>query len=107
MKNLLTYSKKNMIISCKFFLKERLKVQNCLLKKEIQNLFENLKKRQELDKELKENLNAFFNLVDEKAKTEEIKLSPSEWNTLGSLAFASIESTENLNEFTNFLQEKF
>ena len=96
-----------MIISCKFFLKESLKVQNCLLKKEIQNLFENLKKRQELDKELKENLNAFFNLVDEKAKTEEIKLSPSEWNTLGSLAFASIESTENLNEFTNFLQEKF
>ncbi|WP_232044080.1 hypothetical protein LIY46_06360 [Fusobacterium varium] len=82
-------------------------MQNCLLKKEIQNLFENLKKRQELDKELKENLNAFFNLVDEKAKTEEIKLSPSEWNTLGSLAFASIESTENLNEFTNFLQEKF
>ena len=68
-------------------------MQNCLLKKEIQNLFENLKKRQELDKELKENLNAFFNLVDEKAKTEEIKLSPSEWNTLGSLAFASIEST--------------
>ncbi|MHD0318836.1 hypothetical protein [Fusobacterium sp. THCT1E2] len=82
-------------------------MQNCLLKKEIQNLFENLKKRQELDKELKENLNAFFNLVDEKAKNEEIKFSPSEWNTLGSLAYASIESTENLNEFTNFLQEKF
>lgn len=82
-------------------------MQNCLLKKEIQNLFENLKKRQELDKELKENLNAFFNLVDKKAKAEEIRLSPSEWNTLGSLAYASIESTENLNEFTNFLQEKF
>lgn len=82
-------------------------MQNYLLKKEIQNLFENLKKRQELDKELKENLNAFFNLVDEKAKNEEIKLSPSEWNTLGSLAYASTESTENLNEFTNFLQEKF
>ncbi|BBA50917.1 hypothetical protein [Fusobacterium varium] len=82
-------------------------MQSCLLKKEIQNLSENLKKRQELDKELKENLNAFFSLIDEKAKNEEIKLSPSEWNTLGSLAYASTESTENLNQFTDFLLEKF
>ena len=63
------------------------------LKKEIQNLSENLKKRQELDKELKENLNTFFSLIDEKAKNEEIKLSRSECNTLGSFAPASTEST--------------
>lgn len=93
-----------MIILCEIFFKGEIKVQ---LKKEIQNLSENLKKRQELDKELKENLNTFFSLIDEKAKNEEINLSPSEWNTLGSLAHASTESTENLTEFTNFLLEKF
>lgn len=82
-------------------------MQNCLLKKEIQNLSENLKKRQELDRALKESLNSFFNLIDEKAKNKEISLSPSEWNTLGSLAYASTESTENLTQFTNFLLEKF
>lgn len=82
-------------------------MQNCLLKKEIQNLSENLKKRQELDRELKESLNSFFNLIDEKAKNKEIALSPPEWNTLGSLAYASTESTENLTQFTNFLLEKF
>ena len=56
-----------MIILCEIFFKGEIKVQ---LKKEIQNLSENLKKRQELDKELKENLNTFFSLIDEKAKNE-------------------------------------
>ena len=96
-----------MIILREISRKGEIKVQNCLLKKEIQNLSENLKKRQELDRELKESLNSFFNLIDEKAKNKEIALSPSEWNTLGSLAYASTESTENLTQFTNFLLEKF
>lgn len=82
-------------------------MNNCTLQKEIKNLAENLKKRLELDTELKNSLNNFFAVIDEKAKNKEINLSSAEWNILGTLAHNSTESTENLYKFTNFLSEKF
>lgn len=82
-------------------------MNNCTLQKEIKNLAENLKKRLELDAELKDNLNNFFAVIDEKAKNKEINLSSAEWNMLGSLAHDSTRDTESLNRFTNFLTEKF
>ena len=82
-------------------------MNNCTLQKEIKNLAENLKKRLELDAELKDNLDNFFTVIDEKAKNKEISLSSSEWSILGNLAQNSTKNTESLNKFTDFLAEKF
>ena len=73
----------------------------------IGNFYENLKKRKELDEELKFTLSQFFYLVDEQVETAQLKLSQTEWQTMGELASRSVKSTENLLEFTNFIAKKF
>jgi len=77
------------------------------LGKTIVTFYDNLQKRKELDEELKFNLSQFFNIVDEQVKTSQLELSQREWQTMGELASRSVESTENLLQFTNFIAEKF
>jgi len=77
------------------------------LGKTIVTFYDNLQKRKELDEELKFNLSQFFNIVDEQVKTSQLELSQREWQTMGELASRSVESTESLLQFTNFIAEKF
>jgi hypothetical protein len=77
------------------------------LGKEIISFYNNLRKRQQLDEELKITLSKFFSLVDEKADKKEIKFSNDDWKRLGLLASQSLKNTDNLWKFTNFIAEKF
>jgi hypothetical protein len=77
------------------------------LGKTIVTFYDNLQKRKELDEELKFNLSQFFNIVDEQVKTSQLELSQREWQTMGELASRSVESTESLLQFTNFIAKKF
>jgi hypothetical protein len=77
------------------------------LGKEIISFYDNLRKRQQLDEELKMTLSNFFSLIDEKADRKELKFSNDDWKRLGLLAGRSLKNTENLWKLTNFIAEKF
>ncbi|MDR1834793.1 MAG: hypothetical protein LBQ96_03230 [Fusobacteriaceae bacterium] len=77
------------------------------LGKEITRIYENLRRRKQLDEELKMTLDAFLSIVDEKADNKELSFTNDEWKQLGMLASRSVRDTESLWQFTNFIAEKF